>query len=247
MSGPTLHTATEDSVAILTLDRPPMNALDQAFCATITEAFERVAGDESIRAVVLTGNGPAFSAGVDLQIVPDLDFPAQDDLINAINRMVTTLYGAPVPVVAAVNGHAIAGGAVLALCADYRVASPSGRHGLSEIAVGVRFPATTLEAVLAELDAGAARRLIFSGALVDSEEARALGLYDEVAEAPLERALEVARTWSAHSRGIYADVKAAVRRQALARMTEAVAGGDPLAGDWLSDETRALARSRLGR
>lgn len=247
MSGPTLHTATEGSVAILTLDRPPMNALDQAFCETITGAFERIAEDEAIRAVVLTGNGPAFSAGVDLQIVPDLDFPAQDALIEAINRMVTALYGAPVPVVAAVNGHAIAGGAVLAMCADYRVASTDGRHGLSEISVGVRFPATTLEAVLAELDAGAARRLIFSGTLVDSEEARALGLYDEVAQRPLERALEVARTWSAHSRGIYADVKAAVRRQALARMAEAVAGGDPLAGRWLSEETRALARSRLGR
>jgi enoyl-CoA hydratase len=247
MSEPTLHTATEGSVAILTLDRPPMNALDEAFCRTITDAFERVAADESIRAVVLTGNGRAFSAGVDLQIVPDLDVSAQDVLIDAINRMVTTLYGAPVPVVAAVNGHAIAGGAVLALCADYRVASPSGRHGLSEIAVGVRFPATTLEAVLAELDAGAARRLIFSGALVDSDEARTLGLYDEVAEQPLERALEVARAWATHSRGIYADVKSAVRERALARMREAVTGGDPLAGHWLSDETRALARSRLSR
>ena len=78
MSGPTLHTTTDDSVAILTLDRPPMNALDEAFCVAITEAFERVAADESIGAVVLTGSGPAFSAGVDLQIVPDLDVPAQD-------------------------------------------------------------------------------------------------------------------------------------------------------------------------
>jgi enoyl-CoA hydratase len=234
-------------VAVLTLDRPPMNALDIPFCESIAAAIDSAVAEEQVRAVVLTGAGPAFSAGVDLQIVPDLDTAAQDALIDALNHMVLTLYGAPLPVLAAVNGHAIAGGLVLALCADYRVAAPTGRHGLTEVAVGVRFPASTREAVLAELETRAVRRLVFSGDLISSAEAEALGAYDEVAADPLERALEVAQKWAAHPRAIYGDIKTAIRGETLGRMSRVPVDGDPLKGSWLSDEMREMARARLAR
>jgi enoyl-CoA hydratase len=234
-------------VAVLTLDRPPMNALDTPFCNAIAAAFEAVVADESVRAVVLTGAGAAFSAGVDLQIVPDLDTAAQDELIDALNTMVLTLYGAPLPVVAAVNGHAIAGGIVLAICADHRVVAPTGRHGLTEVAVGVRFPACTREAVQAELDARAVRQLVFSGDLISSATAHELGVYDEIAGEPLEQALEVAQKWAAHPRSMYGDIKTAIRGPVLDRMARVETDGDPLKGTWLSDEMREMARARLAR
>jgi enoyl-CoA hydratase len=242
-----VRTEMAGPVAVLTLDRPPMNALDIAFCEAITAAVEATVADEAVRAVVLTGAGPAFSAGVDLQVVPDLDTPAQDALLDAINRMVLTLYGAPLPVVAAVNGHAIAGGIVLAVCADHRVAATTGRHGLTEVAVGVRFPACTSEAVQAELDARAVRRLVFSGELLSSQEAQALGVYDEVVERPLEQALKVAGTWGAHPRSMYGEIKSAVRAATLERMARVEIDGDPLKGGWLSEEMREMARARLAR
>jgi enoyl-CoA hydratase len=243
----TIRTEMDGDIAVVTLDRPPMNALDAPFCDAITETFEAVIGGSDARAVVLTGAGKAFSAGVDLQIVPDLDTPAQDVLLDAINRMVLTLYGAPLPVVGAVNGHAIAGGIVLALCCDHRVAGPGGRHGLTEVAVGVRFPAGTREVVLAELSTAAVRRLVLGADLLDANEARALGIYDEIADDPLERALEVARARAGHPRSMYAEIKTAVRRETLERIAAASGGGEPLKGSWLSAEMREMARARLAR
>jgi enoyl-CoA hydratase len=242
-----VRTDRDGDVAILTLDRPPMNALDAAFCDAIRAAFAAASADEAVRAVVLTGAGKAFSAGVDLQVIPDLDTAGQDVLLDALNAMVRELYGAPLPVIAAVNGHAIAGGLVLAVCADHRVVGPGGRHGLTEVAVGVRFPLATREAVQAELSAGAVRRIVFGGALLTSAEAHALGAYDEIADEPLARALEVARTLSEHPRAMYGDIKAAIRGGTLARMARALDGGEPLKGSWLSDEMRELARARLAR
>jgi enoyl-CoA hydratase len=243
----TIRTEMHDDIAVVTLDRPPMNALDALFCDAISDALHAVVADSSVHAVVLTGAGKAFSAGVDLQIVPDLDTPAQDVLLEAINRMVLALYGAPLPVVGAIDGHAIAGGIVLALCCDHRVAGPRGRHGLTEVAVGVRFPAGTLEVVLAELSSGAVRRLVLGGDLLDADGAHDLGVYDEIADDPLERALEVARARAGHPRSMYAEIKTAVRRETLERMAAASGGGEPLKGGWLSAEMREMARARLAR
>jgi enoyl-CoA hydratase len=242
-----VRTERDGDVAILTLDRPPMNALDAGSCDAIRGAIAAVVADEGVRAVVLTGAGKAFSAGVDLQIIPELDTAGQDVLLDALNAMVRDLYGAPLPVIAAVNGHAIAGGLVLAVCADHRVVGHDGRHGLTEVAVGVRFPLATREAVQAELGPAAVRRIVFGGALLTSTEALELGAYDEIADDPLARALEVAHTLARHPPAMYGDIKAAIRGETLERMAHALNGGEPLKGTWLSDEMRELARARLAR
>jgi enoyl-CoA hydratase/carnithine racemase len=111
----------------------------------------------------------------------------------------------------------------------------------------VRFPASTREAVQAELDARAVRRLVFSGELLSSSEAQALGVYDEVVEQPLEEALRLAGKWGEHPRTMYGDIKTAIRAATLARMSCALLDGDPLRGGWLSDEMREMARARLAR
>ena len=237
----------DGSLAVVTLDRPPMNALDVPMCEEVTEAFTRLGGSDAVDAIVLTSSGAALSAGIDLQILPDLDPPAQDVLLETLNRMYLTIYACPKPVVGAVTGHAIAGGLVFAVCCDHRVVGAKGKHGLSEVAVGVRFPAVTSIAVQAELPVATARRLVLDGTLVRSEEAVALGIYDELSEDPLARATEVARARGAHNSSVYGDLKRVIRADAIAKMEAVLSGGDPLAGDWLSEEMRELARKTLAR
>ena len=92
-------------------------------------------------------------------------------MVSGINRMVLATYGMSCPVIAAVTGHAIAGGLVLALCADLRVASLEGRYGLTEVKVGVPYPQAAIGVVRAELATHAARSLVLGNRLIDGREA----------------------------------------------------------------------------
>ena len=163
-------------------------------------------------------------------------------MIMGINRMVAAWYGFPRPVVGAVNGHAIAGGIVLALCADYRVGAKQGKLGLTETRVGVPYPANALGVVKAELSPPAARYLVLRAHLVEPPEALELGLVDELADPPvvLERAIEMAAELGDLPSDAYATVKRQLRGPALAEMQRVVESGtDPLAQGWLSAETQA--------
>ena len=116
-------------------------------------------------------------------------------MVDGINRIFAGWYGFPRPVVAAVNGHAIAGGLILALCADYRVGVDRGQYGVTELKAGLPYPAVAMAVVRAELHAPAARRLVLGADLVDAKEALDAGAFDELAEPDqvLHRATEVAR------------------------------------------------------
>ncbi len=246
MSEPgTVRVEMEGPVAVLTLDRPPMNALDAGFAKAFGDAFAELEGSEDVRAVVLTGAGPAFSAGIDLQELPDLEPSEQDVLLGVLNRMFAGVYASRLPVVGAIGGHAIAAGLVLALCCDHTVVGAGGKHGLPEVSVGVRFPAVAGEAVGAELTAKTLRRLVLDGTLLASDEAVALGVYDEQAGDPLARALEVAARRAEHDPEVYGDLKHGLRALPMERMAAVIAGGDPLEGQWLSEAMRERARATL--
>src|SRR5687768_8291585 len=111
----------EGGVVVLTLDRPPVNALETAFVRDLTATLE--AESREARALVLTGTGKAFSAGVDTKAAATLDREGQHAGVKAINSLVTTLFGLPLPVVAAVNGHALGGGLIVPLACDVLVAT----------------------------------------------------------------------------------------------------------------------------
>ncbi len=230
------------------IDRPPANAMSPE----LVEEIIAVSGDLAAAgpdAVVITGRDGFFSAGLDLNLVPTLDDAGQAAMIMGINRMVAAWYGFPRPVVAAINGHAIAGGIVLALCADYRVAAKQGKLGLTEARVGVPYPMNALAVVKAELSPPAARYLVLRAHLVDPPEALTLGLVDELAarDAMLERALEMAAELSAVPAGAYETVKRQLRGATLAEMQRVVRSGtDPLARSWLSAETGSAAAAALG-
>jgi enoyl-CoA hydratase len=188
---------------------------------------------------VLTGRPGFFSAGADLKLIPTLDAAGQRRMVEGINRMAGGWYGFPRPVVAAVNGHAIAGGMVLALCADHRVGSRRGRYGLTEVAVAVPYPVAAAAVVRAELTPAAARRAVLDAELVGADEALALGFFDELAEpdAVLPRALEVAGARAKLDSRAYALAKDQLRRATL-DLIERDAPSDPLLGDWTGLDPR---------
>jgi enoyl-CoA hydratase len=210
---------------------------------------DELATDEPA-AVVLTGREGFFSAGLDLKVAPTLDADGQRGMVEGINAIFAGWYGFPRPVVAAVNGHAIAGGLVLALCADYRVASQQGKLGLTETRVGVPYPANALAVVTAELAPAVARRLVLRANLIDPPEALALDVVDEVAapDAVLARALELAAELAELPTDGYATVKQQLRGDTHAAMRRVVdAGTDPLAQGWLSAETGSASAAALSR
>ncbi|MET7395378.1 enoyl-CoA hydratase/isomerase family protein [Dactylosporangium sp. NPDC005572] len=134
-------------VAVVRLAHGKVNALDLELLAAITETFTALdAGDA--RAIVLTGAGRTFSAGVDLRRVIDGPPEYVDALLRALTRAFLAVFTTGKPVVAAVNGHAIAGGAVLACACDYRLmAAGDARIGVTEVLVGVPFPPAAMEIV----------------------------------------------------------------------------------------------------
>lgn len=197
----------------------------------LVAAFRRIAADPPA-ALVLTGREGFFSAGVDLKAVPGYDADQNRRMVTAINDMVLAGYLLPFPVIAAVNGHAIAGGLVLALCADLRVASINGRYGLTEVRVGIPYPQAALGVVRAELPPHAARRLVFDNRLIGAQECLRLGIVDEAlaAEQVLGRALGLASEMSAFPSDVYARTKRELRGAAWEAMRIA-ARADPLLAD----------------
>jgi enoyl-CoA hydratase len=217
-----------DPVTVVTIDRPPANAMDIGLLAEISEALEGLRGSPP-SAVVLTGRPGCFSAGADLKAVPGYGPAERCRMVDGINRMAFAAFGLRCPVVAAVGGHAIAGGLVLALCADYRVASSEGRYGLTEVQVGVPYPQAAIAVVRHELAGSAARSLALTGRLTSAEECRRLGVFDEVhaPELILDRALEVAAELAALDANTYVRTKLGLRGAVLDAMPAASAS-DPL-------------------
>ena len=200
------------AVTVVTIDRPPANAMSPDLLEEGTAVVETLREDPPA-AVVLAGIPGYFSAGLDLKIVPSLDADGRRQLETGINRIFAAWYSAPFPTVAAVTGHAIAGGMILALCCDYRVVGRSGKFGLTEVRVGVPYPEIALAVVQAELSPPAARRLGLRADLVDAQGAIAEGAFDEQVDDELvvTRALERAQELAELPAQVYAETKRTMR------------------------------------
>ena len=222
-----------DGVTVLTADRPPANAMDVELLGDVVAAVEQVATDPP-PALVLCGRPGFFSAGADLKLVPTYGPEEQRAMVHGINRMALGVYALPCPVVAAITGHAIAGGFVLTMCADHRVASTAGQYGLTEVKVNVPYPQAAIGVVREELTPQAARILALGNRLVDADECVRLGAFDEAVapEQVVERALEVAGELAALPAQTYALTKSGLRGDAIARLRTAVED-DPLLARWV--------------
>ena len=169
-----------DGVAVVRLAHGKVNALDVELLREIAKVFTDLAGSGH-PAVVLTGAGRAFSAGVDLWRVIDGGAGYVDAFLPGLSDALLAVFTLGKPVVAAVNGHAIAGGAVLACAADQRLMSDSGsRIGVTELVVGVPFPPTALEIVRFALGETRARAAVVTGRAFEPADALAAGFVDQL-------------------------------------------------------------------
>ena len=226
-----IRTELSGGTAIVRLVKPPVNSLDIELLAQLEEEVTRLGQTDAVRSIVLTGSGKAFSAGVDLHRVLEGGRPYTERLITRMSSCFETIYSVPMPVVAAVNGHAIAGGCALALACDVRYMSP-GKFGLNELALGLAFPPVILE-IIATVLGERAYPVITGAQLYTAEEALDLGMIDRVAAAEeLEREAmaESARLGSIAVPAFVA-TKRALRARHNSRDTAVVAAD--LAADWL--------------
>jgi enoyl-CoA hydratase len=245
----TARLEVSQGLAVLTLDRPPVNAADLGFVRSIHSCLDELEGRRDARAVIVTGAGRCFSAGVDLKAVPGYGAGEQRAMVEGINRAVFRLYSLPVPTIAAVNGHAIAGGLVIVLACDYRLGADSSCEiGLTEARAGIPFPAAAMAVLRAELAPHVARRLFLMSRNVSSKEALAMGVLDEVCprEAIPRRAEELAVDLAGIPADTYARIKRQLRRPVIDELEGIVRErDDPMLEAWLGNETRAASAGLL--
>jgi enoyl-CoA hydratase len=220
----------DGDTAVVAFSRPPVNAFDVELMDELRERLAALEADVPTGGLVLTGDGAAFSAGVDFKQAPRYSAEERARMVTGINEAVTKLYALPTATVAAVNGHAIGGGLVMALACDARLAADAPcKLGLTEVTAGLPYPLCPMEVLRAEIDPAYCRHLVMSGDLIEPAAALARGMLDELLapEELVERAVELARARAAAVS--YAVVKQQLKRGAIARMREVVASGhDPL-------------------
>jgi enoyl-CoA hydratase len=231
----------DGEISIIRIDRPPANAFDQALLSAGVEVIEELMAAPPA-AVVITGTGRFFSSGADLRLVPSLSPEAQTQLARTVSLNFAGWYQFPRPVVMAVNGHAVAGGLVIALCGDYRVVGTSGQFGLTEVKVGIPFPSTAMAVVQRELTPPIVRRLVFGTELFDARTAVDYDIFDEMVDddVVLDRAIEKAREFAALPQATYAAVKQRLRSDAFER--RGLFGGAEAAPDALADSVTAARK-----
>jgi enoyl-CoA hydratase len=243
------------SVAVLHMDHGKANALDVELIGAIGDALRDIERAGSHSAVVLTGTGSIFSAGVDLFRFLEGGESYLEQFFDAMVRSFRALFAFPHPLVAAVNGHAIAGGAVMAAAADYRIMSTGkGKIGVPELRVGIPFPVAAIEILRFAASTQHLQELVYLGRTYAVEEAHKVGLIDEISEPAdlLDRALDVAQSLGSMPPARFGITKRQLRAPALDRMERLSPKIDPevLLG-WKAPEThqaiRAYVEETLGK
>lgn len=236
-----------DGVTTLRFNHPPVNALDLDLLDSVAATMRRIDGP-----VVITGAGKCFSAGVDLRALADGGSDYVDRFVAALSAAFLAVFDHSAPMVAAINGHAIAGGCVLAMCADIRLMS-GGTIGLTEVAVGVPFPVAALEICRYAMGT-AATCAALQPATIDADTAAARGWIDEdVGPTDLiPHASAIARELGRHSPAAYAATKEQLHRPARAAIDAGTEIDAQVRASWIADDTRSritafidgLARNR---
>lgn len=218
-------------VAIVRLDRPPVNALDLDTLNSLVAAVERAAASDA-SALVITGREGSFSGGVDLKAVMGYGPKEQRGMVMGINRLCEVVYSARMPTVAASSGHAVGGGLVLILCCDQRIgADRPSVYSLPEVRAGIPFPTGAWAVVRNELGPVGARRLALCDLRMNAQEALAAGVLDAVVppDQLQDAAVAAAERLASLPEYAFQSVRAGLRAEALAVFKQP----DPLAEAWL--------------
>ncbi len=242
----------DGGVRVLTLARPPANAIEETLLADLIAALAAARADDGVRAVVLTGRGAFFCGGFDLGAPPRDE--AQTVRLGLLYRDAhLALLGCPKPTIAMVNGHATAGGLVLVLACDYRLGVAGDyRIGLNEVAIGASYPLVAWEIVALRLPHARAAELVLGAALYPASEAPRLGVVDELLapDAFAATVLRRAARLGSFPREAYAHAKQRMVGAAIARvLDELPEEALRAAAIWRTGESRAARarqRTRLG-
>ncbi|WP_199096189.1 enoyl-CoA hydratase/isomerase family protein [Dyella sp. ASV21] len=237
-----IHLADQAGIRRITLNRPQVhNAFDDTLIAELTTALEQAGADETVRAVVLTGEGASFSAGADLNWMRGMASASEaanrEDSLR-LAKLMRTLQYLPKPTIARVNGAAYGGGVGLVACCDIAIGVDTARFGLTEVKLGL-VPAVISPYVIHAMGLRQARRLFLTGELFDAPTALAIGLLHEcVASEQLDEAVDATLALLA---------KAGPLAQAQAKqLALRVAGADPAQAERLDQDNAALiARLRV--
>ena len=238
-----------DGIRILKLGHGKVSAIDVELCEAMI-AETKAAIDQSVKAVIITGSGSSFSAGVDLfrLIKEGQDYARR--FVPILDEFLLAVMTLPKPVIAAINGHAIAGGCILAAACDHRIMTEgAGRIGIPELAVGVPFPALPLQIMAARLADGPLRDLVYSGRTVEIDEAKALGLIDEKCPAGMliDRASEVAKKLASIPPGAFALTKEAFYTPILERTTRLADLNARVVHAWMQQHTYDTIKTYLDK
>ncbi|HEY1363789.1 MAG TPA: enoyl-CoA hydratase/isomerase family protein [Xanthobacteraceae bacterium] len=245
-----IEVADRDGVAIIRMADGKANAMSIESCDELVARFEENRLSPA-RAAVITGSGTIFSAGVDLLRVLDGGRPYIRKLLPVLNAMLLAVFSHPKPVVAAINGHAIAGGCILACAADRRLmARETGRIGVPELLVGVAFPAVAIEIIRSATGPHQLEEAIFSAATCPPAEALACGLVHELSEPDmlLDRAVAEAGRLAALPAAAFALSKRQTRAPALERLQRVGQSIDSAVDEiWTAPETIERIRGYVAR
>jgi enoyl-CoA hydratase/carnithine racemase len=168
------------AIAIIRLDRPPMNALNAVVQAEIAAAAAQVSDDPQVRAVVIYGGEKVFAAGADIKEMAGASYAQMAGSSRRLQDSFTTVARIGKPVIAAVTGYALGGGLELALCADFRVAGEGARVGQPEILLGLIPGAGGTQRLPRLIGPARAKDIVYTGRFVGAAEALAIGLVDQV-------------------------------------------------------------------
>jgi len=245
-----IDTINHGSIRELRLNRPPVNALTADLILALRQAVESAPKDGT-RALVLSGAPGRFSAGLDVPLLIGLDRDAITTLWRELYALMKALACSPIPIAAAVNGHAPAGGTVFPLFCDWRVmAEGEFKIGLSEVQVGIPLPSVILAALRRQVGPRHAERLATAGLLMSSAQALAVGLVDELA--PAEQVVERAIAWCQGLLALPAEAMRSTRREARADLIaifrdDLNAELNKVSASWWHPETQATLRAVVDR
>ena len=232
----------EEKIGTITLNRPKVNALNEELIDELKEAFQDVGGDEDINAVILTGQGSFFSFGFD---VPGFMSYSKESFLAYVHKysdLIKMIYIFPKPVIAALNGHAVAGGCVLALACDYRIMlSEKAKISLNEMTFGSTLFSSATETLRYAVGSKRCEEIIYSGKMFSAEEALGLDLVDIIATEDefLRVVSEVAEDFAQKDVNAFASIKKMLKKETMDRIERYEASTiSEFVDIWYSDSTR---------
>lgn len=180
--GEFVSTQIDDGVAVLRIDRPKINALNEAIQEGLAAASLDLSRDDAVRAVIVYGGERVFAAGADIK---EMRTASYADMVGRAGRLqdcFTAVSQIPVPTVAAIAGYALGGGCELSMACDFRIAAGDAKLGQPEILLGLIPGAGGTQRLTRLVGPAKAKDIVFTGRMIDAQEALAIGLVDELCE-----------------------------------------------------------------